>query len=55
MCCEGSCQCGRSPANNLYRGEPNGSEMCQCEPVEEACMDPEVSIVLDCGLASYMV
>ena len=42
MCCEGVCRCGMSPLNNTYRGN-SSSNFCQCEPVEEACVDPAVS------------
>lgn len=43
ICCEGMCTCDLSPVGNRYRGEPGGVDRCQCEPMEEACMDPDVS------------
>lgn len=45
MCCDGNCMCGESPASNVYHGEPGGVDNCQCEPLEEVCMDPEVGML----------
>ena len=42
MCCEGRCVCGQSQHGNRYRGNVGELNTCQCEPVEEVCVDSQV-------------
>ena len=54
MCCDGNCMCAESSSGYLYRGEPGGTDNCQCEPVEEVCMDPVVSVYIHTYIHTYI-
>lgn len=36
--------CGESENGNRYRHDPDDLQICQCEPMEEVCIDPVVSL-----------
>lgn len=43
LCCDGHCTCRNSSRGNPYRGDGLVNN-CQCEPLEEVCIDPQVSL-----------
>lgn len=36
--------CGESEKGYRYRHDPDDLQICQCEPLEEVCIDPVVSL-----------